>query len=494
MGTLNLLAMDLGASNGRGMIGKFDGEKLELSEIHRFENNLHNLNGKLHWDVLQLFWNVKLALSKQAATGESLDGMGIDTWGVDYGLLDKQGQLLGNVVSYRESKDSDMEAVWEHISRRQLFERTGIASLNYNTLFQLFSRKINGDKVLENADTMLMLPDLLAYFLTGEKTTEYTNCTTTMLMNQVTKDWDWDIVDRLGLPRRIFTKIQPACSSRGYILKQVEDETGCGRIPFFAVSTHDTASAVAAVPAIEKNYAYLSSGTWSLLGIETNDAIVNDAVYEANFSHEGNIQGGYMLLKNIMGLALIQQCRREWLLDNPGLSWDRISGMAKAEKPFQSLINPGYSGFFVLEQMQDKVRNFCANTNQHLPETIGEFARCIYESLALKYRWCIDRLEKIKDDHIEVLHVVGGGSKDTLLNQFTANAIGRPVIVGPVESASIGNILSQVVAMGELKGIDEMRQVVRNSFDLKVYYPKDTQKWQEAYGRFLNLIDMEVDT
>lgn len=485
---LNLLSMDLGASNGRGILGKFDGDKLLMEEMHRFENHLHNLNGKYYWDAMQLFGQIKTTLAKQASTHEELHGIGIDTWGIDYGLLDGNGQLLGNVISYRESRDEDMEAVWDLIPPRELFQRTGIANVNYSTIFQLYARKRKGDLALNGAESMLLLPDLLAYFLTGEKATEYTNGTTTMLMNPNTKDWDWEIIDKLGFPRKMFTGIQKTSTLRGHLLATVGAETGLGSVPLYSVGTHDTASAIAAIPVGTGNFAYLSSGTWSLLGVETDEAIISNEVYHSSFSNEGSVQGGYRLLKNIMGMALIQQCRREWLveenLDSEELSWSSVASLAEQEQPFQSLIDPDSPDFFLLDNMQHKIRSLCRKTNQPSPERKGEFTRCIYESLALKYRWGIEKLEKINGEPIELLHIVGGGANNKLLNQFTANAIGKPVIAGPTESACMGNLLSQAIAMGELNGINELREVVRRSTDLHVYHPQDTEQWDEAYGRF----------
>ena len=481
--TLNLVAFDLGASNGRGILGRFDGEKIVMEELHRFENNFVEVSGMRYWDCLNLYQQLKTCLHvfKTRDLGD-LASFGIDTWGVDYGLLDKDGQLLGNPRAYRHAVDEDMENAWKTVPYETLFARTGIATLNFNTVYQLYRRKLAGDAALEKAETLLMMPDLLGYFLSGEKASEYTNVTTTMLYNPTTGDWDWETIRELGLPEKIFTKIDRAGTVRGHLLPSIAEELGLNRAAFAAVGTHDTASAVAAIPG-QGNFAFCSSGTWSLFGVETDKPILTPEVRDANFSNEGTVQGGFRPLKNIMGLWLIQECRRDWIKAGNKYSWDEIVEMAKAAEPLRSIIDPDYGPFFAGGNMAGKIQDFCRKTNQPVPETPGQIARCIYESLALKYRWALERLEEIKGARLDALNIVGGGIQNKLLNQMVADSINRPVVTGPIEGAAIGNLLLQAVALGELKNLDEVRQVVRNSETVVTYEPNHTQAWEDAYGK-----------
>ena len=482
----NLLAFDLGASNGRAILGQFDEEKLTMRELHRFENNYIEMNGVFYWDLPYLYNQLKLGLLafKQADVG-ALDCFGIDTWGVDYGLLDKNGHLLSNPRAYRYAVDADMEHVWQTMDFPALFARTGIATMNFNTVYQLARRRREGDAALENAETLLLMPDLLGYFLTGAIGSEYTNVTTSMLYNPTTKDWDWEIIRALGLPEKIFTKIDRAGTVRGTLRPELAAELGINPARFAAVGTHDTASAVAAIPGTG-SFAFCSSGTWSLFGVETDEPILSDAVRDANFSNEGTIQGGFRPLKNIMGLWLIQECRRNWQKAGQNLSWNDIVEEAKKAEPFRSIIDPDYGEFFAGGRMVEKIRSFCRETNQPIPESVGQIARCIYESLALKYRWALERLEEIKGRRIDQLNIVGGGCQNKLLNQFAADSIDRPVVTGPVEGAAIGNLLAQAMALGDIGTMDELREVVRRSEAVETYTPDHTAEWEQAYQRMLS--------
>ncbi len=482
----NLLAFDLGASNGRAILGQFDGKRLTMRELHRFENNYIEMNGVFYWDLPYLYNQLKLGLLafKQADVGE-LDCFGIDTWGVDYGLLDKNGHLLSNPRAYRYAVDADMEHVWQTMDFPALFARTGIATMNFNTVYQLARRRREGDAALENAETLLLMPDLLGYFLTGAIGSEYTNVTTSMLYNPTTKDWDWEIIRALGLPEKIFTKIDRAGTVRGTLRPELAAELGINPARFAAVGTHDTASAVAAIPGTG-SFAFCSSGTWSLFGVETDEPILSDAVRDANFSNEGTIQGGFRPLKNIMGLWLIQECRRDWQKAGQSLSWNDIVEEAKKAEPFRSIIDPDYGEFFAGGRMVEKIQDFCRKTNQPIPESVGQIARCIYESLALKYRWALERLEEIKGRRIDQLNIVGGGCQNRLLNQFAADSIDRPVVTGPVEGAAIGNLLAQAMALGDIRTMDELREVVRRSEAVETYTPDHTAEWEQAYQRMLS--------
>ena len=484
----NLLAFDLGASNGRAILGQLENGKITMRELHRFENNFVEMNGVYYWDLPYLFNQLKLGLLafKQANVGE-LDCFGIDTWGVDFGLLDKDGHLLGNPRAYRYSVDEDMEEAWKVVDFPTLFQRTGIATMNFNTVYQLYRRKRQGDVALEQAQTLLLIPDLLGYFLTGEMKSEYTNVTTCMLYNPTTKDWDWETIDALGLPRHIFTPIDQAGTLRGKLRPEIAKELGINQASFAAVGTHDTASAVAAIPGTG-SFAFCSSGTWSLFGVETDEPLLSEEVRNANFSNEGTIQGGFRPLKNIMGMWLIQECRRQWQKEGKSLSWNEIVELAKKAEPFASIIDPDYGEFFAGGRMVDKIQEYCRKTNQKVPEGVGEIARCIYESLALKYRWALEHLEKMKGQRIDALNIVGGGCNNKFLDQLVADSIDRPVTIGPVEGAAIGNLLSQAMALGEIKDLEELRQVVRNSEPVETFTPNHTPEWEAAYKRLLSLM------
>jgi len=485
---LNLLAFDLGASNGRAILGRFDGDKVEMRELHRFENNYIQMNGVFYWDLPYLYNQLKQGLIafKNANVGD-LDCIGIDTWGVDYGLLDKNGHPLNNPRSYRMALDEDQDRVWKTVDFKTLFARTGIATMNFNTVYQLARRKAEGDVAIENAETMLMIPDLLGYFLTGEMKNEYTNVSTTMLYNPTTKDWDWQTIDELGLPRRIFAPIDRAGSLRGCLRQDLAEEIGINRAPFAAVGTHDTASAVAAIPG-SGSFAFCSSGTWSLFGVETDEPVLTDNVRESNFSNEGTIQGGFRPLKNIMGMWIIQDCRRDWIKAGHNISWNEVVIEAQKAEPFRSLIDPDYGEFFAGGNMEKKIREFCRKTNQPEPETIGQVARCIYESLALKYRWALERLEEIKGEKLEQLNIVGGGINNKMLDQMVADSLNLPVVTGPVEGAAIGNLLTQAMALGAVKDLQDLRRVVKNSEDVHTFTPNHTSAWDEAYQRLLGFM------
>lgn len=484
----NLLAFDLGASNGRAILGQLENGKLTTRELHRFENSFVEMNGVFYWDLPNLYKQLKLGLLafKQANVGP-LDCVGIDTWGVDYGLLDRNGHLLGNPRAYRYAEDHDMVEANKVVDFPTLFSRTGIANLNFNTIYQLYRRKCQKDVALEQAETLLLMPDLLGYFLTGEMKSEYTNVTTSMLYNPTAKDWDWETIEALELPKKIFTPIDRAGQLRGRLRPQLAEELGINQAHFAAVGTHDTASAVAAIPG-SGSFAFCSSGTWSLFGVETEKPILEDSVRDSNFSNEGTIQGGFRPLKNIMGLWLIQECRQDWIKTGTKYSWDEIVKEAKAVQPLRSIIDPDFSEFFSGGNMVKKIQKFCADTNQPVPETVGEIARCIYESLALKYRWALERLEEIKGQKIDTLNIVGGGIQNKLLNQMVADSINRPVITGPVEGAAIGNLLAQAMALGEIQTLEELRQVVRNSEPVEEYTPNHTSIWEEAYQRLLSFL------
>ncbi len=485
----NLLAFDLGASNGRAILGRFDGEKITMEELHRFENNYIEMNGVFYWDTPYLYKQLKQGLLafKQGGYGD-LDAFGIDTWGVDYGLLDKNGHLAGVPRSYRLGVQADIDAVKEKIPAETLYARAGIdTNLTFNTIYQLYRRLREEDAALDIAETMLFTPDLLGYFLTGAKGTEYTIATTSGLYNPTTKDWDWETIETLGIPKKIFTKIEKTGTIRGTLRKELCEELGLNAAPFVAVGSHDTASAVAAIPG-QGSFAFCSSGTWSLFGVETDKPDLTPEAAAAGFSNEGTVQGGFRPLYNIVGMWIIQECRRDWIKAGKKLTWDEIEVEAINAQPLRSIIDTDAPEFYAGGNMEKKIQEFCRRTNQPVPETVGEIARCFYESLALKYRYALEYLEKTKGEKITSLNIVGGGIKNRYVNQLVADSLNREVITGPVEGAAIGNLLTQAMALGDIKDLDELRQVVRNSETVEHWTPNHSEAWDEAYQKLLTFI------
>ena len=487
----NLLAFDIGASNGRAMLARFDGERIKLTELHRFENPMVNTQGAHYWDIPFLLQQLKIGFEEgKKQTNGQIDCFGIDTWGVDFGLLDESGALIENPRCYRDATDEEMQAAWQIASKRELFERTGIAAMNFNTAYQLVRRVRAEDSVLKRAKTLLLMPDLLGYLLTGEQKSEYTNVTTTNLYSAAKQDWDFELIEKLGIPKRVFTSIDQAGTLRGQLLPQIAAELGISRVPFAAVGTHDTASAVAAIPG-EGSFAFCSSGTWSLFGIETDTPLLGEDIFQANFSNEGTVQGGFRPLKNIMGQWIMQECRREWAAQGTLLSWKEIDELTALAAPFAAIIDPDDAPFFSAGDMCGKIARFCERTGQTAPKTPGEFARCVYESLALKYRWALEWLEKMKGERIDTLNITGGGIGNTLLCQMTADVLDRRVVAGPAEGSAMGNALMQAMALGEIKDIAEARYIVRCSVEPSVYEPRHTQAWEDAYGRLLHYMEMK---
>lgn len=487
---LNLLAFDFGASSGRGMLGQFDGKKIILEELHRFSNDPVELCGHFYWDTVRLFWEIKQGLLKYANSQKgTLSGIGIDTWGVDFGLLGASGELLGMPYHYRDSRTENMfDEAFARMPKEEIFKRTGIAFQKFNTLYQLLAMKIRGDAALEKAETLLFMPDLFAYFLTGVKGTEFTEATTSQLLDPKTRNWSFELIRAMDLPEKIFTPIQQPGVLRGKILPTISEELGIGQIPVIAVATHDTGSAVAAVPAIEGDYAYISSGTWSLMGVEVDNPIINEKTLGWNYTNEGSVEGKYRMLKNIMGLWIVQECKREWDRRSDSYSFGELMQMAEASPAFICSIDPDHDSFYSPGNMPEKVQNFCASTGQKVPQTKGEIIRCVYESLAMKYRLTMEGLEEILGKPLPVLHIVGGGTQNRLLNQFTSNAIHRPVICGPIEATAIGNLMIQAMALGEVRNVREIREIVKNSFPTEDYMPCDQEQWDEAYRKFLKLL------
>lgn len=489
MKELNMIAFDLGASSGRGLIGRFNGSRLEVEELNRFSNDPVDISGHTFWDILRLYWEMQQGLLKFANQKlGNIASIGIDTWGVDFGLLDRFGQLLGNPYHYRDVRTEGMfEEAFKKMPREEIYNRTGIAFQKFNTLYQLLSIRLNNPEMLDGASAMLFIPDLLGYFLTGEKTTEFTEATTSQLLDAKNRNWSKELLKAMDIPDSFLTGIDYPGSIRGRVKKEVASLLGIHEAPLIAVATHDTGSAVAAVPALNGSYAFLSSGTWSLMGVEVDEPVINENTLKWNYTNEGCVGGKYRLLKNIMGLWIIQECKREWDRRGEVYSFGEMVQMAEASMPFLAFIDPDDDLFYSPGDMPAKVQQYCLQTHQAVPQTKGEIIRCIYESLAMKYRWSFERLEAILDKSLDVLHIVGGGTKNLLLNQFAANALNKPVICGPTEATAIGNLMIQAMALGEVKNQNEIRQVVKNSFPTEDYLPVETDAWDEAYHKYLNL-------
>jgi rhamnulokinase len=492
--TSDYLALDLGAESGRGLLGKFDGERLTLDEIHRFPNGPIRMLDTLYWDVPRLFDEMKTALKRAAASGARLDGVGIDTWGVDFGLVGRGDTLLGNAANYRDARTNGMmEAAFARVARERIYEITGLQFLPFNTLYQLLAMRRMNSPLLDVAETLLMMPDLFAWLFTGRRAGERTDASTTQLLDPTTGNWSDELCNALDLPRAILPELIEPGTEVGPLRASVAEELGIiGPLSVIAPATHDTASAVAAVPtrssSAPPDWCYLSSGTWSLLGVELPRPVINAETLRCNFTNEGGVEGTTRLLKNIMGLWLVQECRRTWARAGREFSYEELVAMAAAARPFASLVDPDDVSFLSPGDMPSRLAAVCKKTGQAVPGDEGAFIRCAMESLALKYRWAVERLEQILGTSIKAIHVVGGGSRNALLCQFTADACARPVYGGPIEATAAGNVLLQMMARGRLGSVADARAVVARSFPVVVYEPRDTAAWADAAGRFHALV------
>ena len=488
--TTDFIAFDLGAASGRAVIGRFDGERLALEEIHRFPNGPVRVRGNLHWDTLRIYEELKHGLTRATHVGGlEVVSLGLDTWGVDFALLDKCGALLGNPYHYRDARtDGMLEEAFGRVSKEEIFEQTGIQFLQINTLYQLLSMVLRDSPLLSVADTLLMTPDLLNYWLTNQKVSERTIASTSQCFNPNTGDWATSLIERMGISSRIFPEIVQPGTVLGELTPGVADATGAKDVLVVAPGCHDTACAVAAVPAQSNCYAYLSSGTWSIVGAEVSEPVITTKSLTYNFTNEGGVCDTIRLLSNMTGLWLIQECQRTWAAEGETLSYDEITHLARAAPPFAALVDTDANEFLSPGDMPTRVREFCRRTGQKPPGTKGSVARTILESLALKYRWMFEKLEELLEQHLEPMHIVGGGSQNELLNQFTADAISRPVVTGPVEATATGNVLMQMLALGHIASLEEGRELVSRSFEMRTYQPGETSLWDEAYERYLNLI------
>jgi rhamnulokinase len=487
------LGVDLGASSGRVVAGLFDGRKIELKELHRFTNGPVNVGGSLRWDVLHLWSGIQDGLLKaKQQFGSDIASIGVDTWGVDYVLLSKTEEILGQPFNYRDARTRGMmEKAFQRVSRDEIFAATGLQFMEINTLYQLIAMQQSNPELTALADRFLMMPDFFHWCLSGSKVVEFTNATTSQCYDPSSRDWAFDLLRKFEIPTEMFGEVVPPGTKLGQLRKEIADRTGMPRIDVIAPATHDTGAAVVAVPTEftgNANWAYLSSGTWSLLGVEVQDAILTPRALELNVTNEGGVDGTYRLLKNIMGLWLISEIRESLERSGKTIDYDQLVQRASVAEPFRSLINPDDPKFLSPSDMPTAIREWCAEHNQPEPETEGQLARCAFESLALKYQVVLSQLEELTGTPIEVIHIVGGGSKNELLNQFAANACGRPVIAGPVEGTVMGNVLVQARALGEMGSLAEIREVVHNSTSIKQYEPADTDRWKEAAERFAALV------
>lgn len=489
-----MVAADLGAQSGRVALGRFDGERLTLVELHRFPNVPVQAGGTLHWDVLRLFEGVLEGLRAAGReTGGQVDSVGVDTWGVDFGLLDSAGRLVSNPVHHRDARHArGVDVALERVPARELYERTGIQLMPINTVFQLAAMAAEGDEQLERAETLLLLPDLLHYWLSGERGCEFTNATTTACLDPRTGTWDAELLGRLDVPARLFGDVVPPGTVIGPLRQDVADETRLGAAEVIAPATHDTGSAVASVPFLRPGAAYVSAGTWSLVGLEVPAPVIDGSSFAANLTNEGGVGGTFRLLKNVTGLWLLYECRRAWAQDGRDWSFEELVAMAERAQPLRSLVDPDDPSFAAPGDMPARLRAFCARTAQAVPETPGEIVRCALESIALGHARAVSLLRAVTGDEPPELHVVGGGARNRLLCQWTSDATGLPVLAGPEEATVIGNLAVQALALGEVSSLDEARRVVRASVPLTRYEPGAGPAWSDARGRFAALARQEV--
>ena len=478
-------AVDLGATSGRTILGAFTPAGLELEEVNRFPNHLIEAGGHFYWDIYELYRHIVEGL-KQAARKEDVEitSIGIDTWGVDFVCVGRDGGFLRQPYAYRDPHTTGApDAFFTRVPRSHVYGWTGIQVMNFNSLFQLDTLRRNHDSALAAADKILFMPDALSYMLTGEMVTEYTIASTAQLVNANTRKLEDALLNELGLTQANFGRFVYPGDRVGVLTKEIQRMTGLGSIPVIAVAGHDTASAVAAVPAMNRNFAYLSSGTWSLMGIEADAPVINKETEELNFTNEGGVEGTIRLLKNICGMWLLERCRAEW----GETSYPELIAEADACEPFRSLINPDDALFANPANMEQAIRTYCSDHRQPIPQTRGQIVRCIFESLALRYRQVLDNLRHLSPRPVEALHVIGGGSRNDLLNQWTANAVGIPVIAGPSEATSIGNVMIQALTAGAARDVVSMRQLINRSIPLKTFHPQDMEVWDTAYLSFRGL-------
>jgi rhamnulokinase len=488
------LAIDMGASSGRHVAGYFDGGKLRLQELYRFENGPISAAGHLYWDMLQQWSHVKNGLRAAANQASApIASVGVDTWGVDFALLGRNDELLANPFCYRDGQTAEMmDRAFRTVPREEVFAHTGVQFMQINTLYHLLAMRLRGAPVLDVAEQFLMMPDLFHFLLSGEKAIEFTDATTTQCFDPNSRTWATALLERLGIPTHIFKPTSLPGTTLGPLRAAVTEETGLANCQVVLPGSHDTASAVLAVPftgaiSDKPNWCYISSGTWSLVGVEVPQPVLGEKCLELNFTNEGGVGNTIRLLKNVGGLWLLQECRRVWNLAGKNYNWDDLNRLTANAKPLGSLINPDHRDFLAPANMPDAIRAYCQRTGQPAPADEGAVLRTCLDSLALRYRQVINWLEELTGGKIETIHIVGGGTQNKLLNQATADACGRRVITGPIEATAAGNVLVQAMAAGEIADISQARQVVARSFEVQTYEPRDTAQWDDAFGRFEKL-------
>lgn len=483
-----VLAFDFGASTGRAIIGEFDGEKISIHEVHRFNNDPVTINGTVYWDVQRLFFEIKQGILKAKEDG-GFDSIGIDTWGVDFGLLRKDGTLVENPIHYRDKRNDGMVKLSEkYMSNSELYSITGIQFMDFNTVFQLLSLKENRPYILEEADTLLFMPDLFNYMLTGVKSTEYSIATTSQLVDLNTKTWSDEVIERFGFNKDLFTKIVPAGTVVGQLSDEICEELGVPKADVIAVCAHDTQSAVTSSPTDSDDFIFVSSGTWSLIGSEIPTPITNEKARSFNVTNEGGYGFSTAFLKNVCGLWLIQESRRQWKRDGKEYSYADLEKLALECEPFKCFIDPDAPEFGVMGNLPKRIQEYCKKTNQYVPETVGEIMRCIYESLALKYRVTFDGIKDCTNKEYDRIHIMGGGTKDKLLLNMASQSCNVNVYGGPIEATALGNIAVQLLSSGVVKSIKEVRKIIAKGENLSLYEPENASEWVEPYERFKKIL------
>lgn len=486
--TKKYLAFDLGAESGRAVAGLFDGRRLELDLLHRFPNGPVDVCGTLYWDILGIFRELKQGARACAARHGAVDCLATDSWGVDFGLLDRSGQLLANPLHYRDRRnDGAPERLFRSVPRERVFSATGIQVMQFNTLFQLHGLAQERSPLLGAADCLLQIAELVNYFFCGEKAAEYTNASTSQMLNAATRQYDLELLRAAGIPTHFLPRIVEPGTRLGAVLPAVAEECGLGRVPVAAVACHDTGSAVAAAPAQGRDWLYLSSGTWSLLGAELDAPVVNERSAAYNFTNEGGVCGTIRFLKNIMGLWILQECKREWAREGEDLDYDALTSLAAAAAPFGAVIDPCDEFFFAPGGMPERIAAYCRRTGQTPPQGKGAVVRAVLESLALAYRRTARQLQETVGGEYRTLHIVGGGARNRLLDQFAADATGMRVLAGPVEATAYGNCLLQAMALGDVSGLAEAREIAARSCAPEAFEPEPDPRWDEAFGKLLEL-------
>jgi rhamnulokinase len=482
----HFLAFDLGATSGRSILATLQDGKVVLKELTRFPNKIIRVGDKYYWNIYSLFEELKNGLRVAGSEKIRIDSVGIDTWGVDFVYVADDGTFLGLPRAYRDPYTNGApEDYFTKVSRKEVYELTGIQIMNFNSLFQLYAAAKESSSALKAAQNILFMPDALAYMLTGNKICEYTIASTSQILNPRTKEFEAKLFEPVGKTPSLMLPLATPGKIIGNILDSIRLECGIETTPVIAVAGHDTASAIAAIPAENEKFAYLSSGTWSLMGIEVKEPIISEQSFDMNFTNEGGIEGTTRFLKNITGMWLLEQCRKEWESQGKSYTYDEIVRMSDSVDGFRSIIDPDCPGFANPASMTEAIAAYCTETNQNVPANHAEYIRCIFDSLALKYKYVLDCLRQVAPFEIERLHVIGGGSQNRLLNQMIANSIGLPVIAGPSEATAIGNVMVQAKGLGIVNSLSEMRAIIGNSVSPETFYPEDSASWDEAYKKFL---------